>query len=82
MAATGREIGDVVHAYLSVEHAARAEDVKQRIEGAGLGVADRHLRLVEVSDRLEEATRSALAGEAGDLEKALNGVLEGLGKER
>lgn len=82
MAASGREIGDVVHACLTVERAARADEVRRRIEGGGLSVADRHLRLVEVSDSLEEATRNALTGQTQDVEKALDAIRETLGPPR
>jgi glutamate dehydrogenase len=82
MTASGREIGDVVHAYLAVERAARADEVRRGIEGAGLPVADGHRRLVDVSEALEEATRHVLAGDGGDPEKALDGVREGLGPTR
>ena len=82
MTASGREIGDVVHAYLSVERAAKADEVRRRIGGAGPSVVERHLRLVEVSEALYEATRRSLLGEGGDLGNVLGGVGEGLGPAR
>jgi glutamate dehydrogenase len=82
MAASSREIGDVVHAYLVVERAAQADGLRRRIEGAGLSVTQRHRRLLDVSDVLYEATRSTLRGESVDLEKSMDGVREGLGPAR
>jgi len=80
--ASGRDIGDVVHAYLLVERAAKADGLRRRIEEAGLGVAERHQRLVEVSDVLYHATQRFLSDEGGDFEKVLDGVREGLGPAR
>ena len=83
MAASGRDIGEVIHAYLVVERAAQADGLRRRIEEAGLGVADRDRLLVDVSDALEEATRRALQGESGDdLERALDGLREALATPR
>jgi len=81
-AASGRELGEVVHAWLVAGQAAGADDLRRRIEESGLPVAERHRRLVEVSDALEEATRRLLAGGRDDVSGALDGVREGLGPAR
>src|SRR5574340_1118898 len=81
-AASGRELGEVVHAWLVAGQAAGADDLRRRIEESSLPVADRHRRLVEVSDALEEATRRLLAGGRDDVSGALDGVREGLGPAR
>ncbi len=82
MAASGREIGDVVHAILAVERAARADEVRRAVAGAGSPVADEHRRLVQLSDALEDAALRSLRGEAAALETSLDGVREALGARR
>ena len=80
MAASGREIGDVVHAYLVVERAAQADGLRRRIEEAGLSVGGSATSgWWRSPTSCDEATLRSLRGEGGDLEKVLDGVREGLG---
>lgn len=74
MAATRSGIGETVTAYLDVDRRAGAAELREAVLAAGRSAADEHAALLQVEQALEAATRSVLAGEPGDVARALDGV--------
>ena len=73
-AATGAEVGDVVHAYLVADRETGADAVRQRIRAAAGAASDEQAQLVAVEDALEEATTRVLRKEKVDFGAVLNGL--------
>ncbi|MCK6681269.1 MAG: NAD-glutamate dehydrogenase [Thermoanaerobaculia bacterium] len=71
MAASGRELGDVVEAYLAADRAAEAADLRRRIRESGRNVAEQHELLVATEDKLEAAALESLAGNHVNLQEEL-----------
>ena len=61
MAATGREVGEVVEAYLRADRDTGAEQQRQAIRAAARPAADEQAALVALEDQLEAATLKLLA---------------------
>jgi glutamate dehydrogenase len=74
MAATGRDAGAVVEAYLTADRHSGAERVRAEIAAAGLAAADEQARLLEIEDALERAAVRIAGGERVELDRALDVV--------
>jgi glutamate dehydrogenase len=61
-AATARDIGEIIAAYLAADRTSDATELRARVERAGLPVEAEFAALIEIEDRLEDATRAVLAG--------------------
>jgi hypothetical protein len=79
MATSGREIGDVVQAYLVADRGAAAGDLRRRIAESSRTVQEQHELLVRIEDALEKAALVSLAGEKVDLQSELQDVREAVG---
>jgi glutamate dehydrogenase len=73
-AATGKDIGAVVEAWLDVDRQAGAGELRDRILAAGLTPAKEHEALLQVEAALAQAARATLDGRAADVKKALKHV--------
>jgi glutamate dehydrogenase len=73
-AATGKDVGDVVHAYLVADREAKADAARQQIEAAATTAAEEQTRLVAVEDALEEATMTLLEGRKVEFAQILKGA--------
>jgi glutamate dehydrogenase len=60
MAATGRGIGEVMTAYFEAEKTAGAARLRDEIRQKALPAADEHQALLDLEERLEQATRESL----------------------
>jgi glutamate dehydrogenase len=60
MASSGRGIGEVLAAYFEAEKTLGAERVREDVRGRRLPAAEEHQALLELEERLEQATREGL----------------------
>ena len=60
MASSGRGIGEVMAAYFEAEKAMGGERQREDIKGRGLPADEEHRLLLELEDKLEQATRESL----------------------
>jgi glutamate dehydrogenase len=70
-AATGRDVGDIVHAYLVADRESGADEVRQRIRAAQGKAAAEQAELVQMEDALETATAQLLVKEHVDFDAVL-----------
>jgi glutamate dehydrogenase len=73
-AATGRDIGAVIEAWLDVDRQAGAAELRERVLAAGLGPAKEHEALVQIESTLAQGARAALEGKASEVKKALKQI--------
>jgi glutamate dehydrogenase len=73
-AATGKDIGAVVEAWVDVDRQSGAGELRERVLGAGLPPAKEHEALLQIEAGLAQATRAALDGKPSDVKKALKHV--------
>jgi glutamate dehydrogenase len=74
MVRTGAPVSEVAQAYLMADEGSAADAARERLKAEGLPAADEHVRLVEIEDRLAEATVRLLRRDSVDLAETLNGV--------
>jgi glutamate dehydrogenase len=74
MAAAKTGIGEVLTAYVEVDREARAEEVRDLVEGAGLGAEAENALLLQIEEKLEAATRERLGGQKVDPTRVLEPV--------
>jgi glutamate dehydrogenase len=74
MGASKAGIGEVLTAYVDVDRAAGAEDVRDLVEGAGLGAERESALLLQIEEKLESLTRERLGGQQSDTSRALEAV--------
>jgi glutamate dehydrogenase len=74
MAASKAGIGEVLTAYVDVDRAAGAEDVRDLVEGAGLGAERESALLLQIEEKLESLTRERLGGQQSDASRALEAI--------
>jgi glutamate dehydrogenase len=73
-AATARDIGDIVEAYLTADHESGAVTARQRLRAAKGKAADVQAQLVAMEDALDSATERLLRKEPVDVRAVLKGV--------
>jgi glutamate dehydrogenase len=73
-AVTGRDVGDIVHAYLMADRESGADAARQQIREAGGKAADEQAQLVAIEDALESAATRLLGNEHVDFGPVLNGM--------
>ncbi|HEX6739595.1 MAG TPA: NAD-glutamate dehydrogenase domain-containing protein, partial [Vicinamibacteria bacterium] len=74
VAATKAGLGEVVTAYVDVDRESGAEELRSRLEQAGLPAAAEHDALLEIEGVLEKLARQALEGAKVDAKGALEGL--------
>ena len=74
MTATGAGIAEVLTAYVDVDRESQAEDVRDLVEGAGLGAVAESALLLQIEDKLEALTRERVAGRAAEATHALEPI--------
>jgi glutamate dehydrogenase len=77
VASSGRDIGAVMQAYLTVDREAGADEARERVQAGGLAPAQEYEALLRIERALERATREALTGRAADVkdvQKALAAI--------
>ena len=79
MGQTKAGLAETVAAWLRVDAESGAQELRTRIESAGLPAAREHELLLQVEGTLEELTRAVLAGHGVDAAGALHGVRSQLG---
>jgi glutamate dehydrogenase len=72
--ATGRDVGDILQAYLTADRDARAPEAREQLRTAPLPAAEEHAQLLHIEDVLEAATVRLLRNEHVELGTVLNGV--------
>jgi glutamate dehydrogenase len=77
MAKTGAGLSDVAHAYVLADWTSRAEATRALVRAEGLSAANESAQLLQVEERLEQATVRLLRKEPVDLTEVLNGVRAG-----
>ncbi|MCC7035095.1 MAG: NAD-glutamate dehydrogenase, partial [Acidobacteria bacterium] len=73
-AVTGRDVGDIVEAYLVADHESGADKARQQIRAAEGKAADEQAQLVALEDALDAATERLLRKESVDFRGVLKGV--------
>ncbi len=74
MAESGRDIGDAVLAYLSVDRDSAADDFRQSVENSTASAASQHDLLIRVEEALLSAALKRLRGENFDAQSLLKSV--------
>ncbi len=74
MAATGREVTEVVAGYLEVDRESGGDEARARVRASRQAAAREHQTLLEIEEAIETATRSLLDGRGGSPKRALAGI--------
>jgi glutamate dehydrogenase len=77
MATTGKDIGAVMQAYLTVDREAGADEARERVQASGLPPAEEYEALLRIEQALDRVARQALTGKSAnvkDVQKTLAAI--------